>query len=233
MSYSNFIEYLEALVKNYGVSPHYIHIDTKNNITTNIPEDIFNNKDLFVSQLNKLVFSLKRDGNFKTLYRYCNERNSNIFKNIITKENPFHFELIKPVPQAAPQSAAASNNLSKKEIKDYIEAKLPNLIFPPSHLIPDIYSTIMNSKNPEAKNLQELLESGSHCCSYPVLLVYLKLNDKNIDPANINRYVKVQDQSINYNDYILYLQKLGFSGGYYQKYLKYKTKYINLKNYII
>jgi hypothetical protein len=91
MSYSNFIEYLEALVKNYGVSPHYIHIDTKNNITTNIPEDIFNNKDLFVSQLNKLVFSLKRDGNFKTLYRYCNERNSNIFKNIITKENPFHF----------------------------------------------------------------------------------------------------------------------------------------------
>ena len=102
-------------------------------------------------------------------------------------------------------SAPASNNLSHKEIKEYIEAKLPDLIFPPSYLMnKDIWDTIMNSKNPEAEDLQQLLESSDNCCSYPELVVYLKLTNKNTDPGLINNYVTSVDQSINYNDYILY-----------------------------
>jgi uncharacterized protein YjgD (DUF1641 family) len=221
--YQDFIECLNTLVSNKGVKPFYIDKYIKDAIIKNIEEPIFNNKDLFVSELNKLINTLKRDGNFKTLYRYCNDTKPKIFENIELNDTPLNFKLMISKPPII-----SSNNLSAKEIKEYIEAKLPDLIFPPkipsNHILNDIFSTIENNKNPTAEYLKDILLWSDNCCDYPVLVVYLKLNGKQHEtqPRNINNYI--DKPPINYNDYILYLKK-----NHLNKYLKYKMKYLKLK----
>ena len=216
-NYTDFTDCLNTLVLNKGMSPFFIEPYVRDNILQFITEDKFNNRDIFVTELNKIVNSLKRDGNFKTIYRYCNEMKPNIFRNIIVKDTPFHFELTSPQVNIP----IIQTNLSDPEIKKYIENKLPNLVFPPARS-----SAIMNEIGAFLKINELKYVFFSHGSDYPELLVYLKLNGLNDNARYVNEYSRINtNPNINYKEYVSYLQSRNL-----QKYYKYKIKYLNLLN---
>jgi len=120
----------------------------------------------------------------------------------------------------------------------------------------------MNNTNPENEDLRNVISSKLFNrflvdYDYIELIAYLILNDNKDKGEQIPYYSenildgafnKKNYFSINYNDYIEYLEKRNSlsqkdfyhycekkreaNGIFYEKYLKYKTKYLNLKNQI-
>ena len=221
MSYYKFRTYLDELyrAKDQGL-PNFISPDVYKSFML-IEKDVFDNKELFVDRLNLLIDQLRRNGNIITIFKYCNDRDRDIFRTI--ELNKISTQIIRFNFTGQPMRQVSNLELSKEEVRREIEKTLPGLNFPPKTQLGTRLVSIIR-KN---KELEGIFDGADNCNDYPELVVYIYIRHSNIG-FNINQFVNTYIHNnrhitnISYTDFIK-------SFGINNKYYKYKLKYLKLK----